>query len=288
MENIAVFAHFDKDNLIDDYVIYYLNHIRDIADKIIFVSDSSLSSEELSKISAIADDIVCEKHGEYDFGSYKRGFNLALEKGYLINADNLIFLNDSCYGPFYSLSSYFEKMQNASVDFWGLTCNKNVLQGVEFPCPETKNTHLQTYFIVFRNNVFNSEIFKNFINSIEKKDNKFFVIADYEIGLTALLAKAGYKFFSFEKTQIGVKNKNDIFKSYNNKPFVFLKTSVLRRRPYAFVYRSWLNNIKKYSSYPTSVILNNLVRTKESVTEPVVKLFLKKLSGFFMREREAV
>ena len=36
MKRICVFAHWDKDNTIDDYVVYYLNALKEICEKIIF------------------------------------------------------------------------------------------------------------------------------------------------------------------------------------------------------------------------------------------------------------
>ncbi|MFM7702988.1 MAG: sugar nucleotide-binding protein, partial [Alphaproteobacteria bacterium] len=35
----TIFAHYDKDQIIDDYVIFYLENLRKISDYIIFVSD---------------------------------------------------------------------------------------------------------------------------------------------------------------------------------------------------------------------------------------------------------
>ena len=55
MKNISVFAHFDKDTIIDDYVIYYLQALRAVSEKIIFVSDCDLDERELLKLDGIAD-----------------------------------------------------------------------------------------------------------------------------------------------------------------------------------------------------------------------------------------
>ena len=41
MNNVAVFAHYDKDNIIDDYVLDYLSKLSKVAD-VIFVSDNNL------------------------------------------------------------------------------------------------------------------------------------------------------------------------------------------------------------------------------------------------------
>lgn len=70
----AIFAHFDKHNLIDDYVIIYLEKLKEVVDDIIFVSDCNLETKEIKKIEHLILNNICQKHGEYDFGSYKRGF----------------------------------------------------------------------------------------------------------------------------------------------------------------------------------------------------------------------
>ncbi|MBT5828295.1 MAG: lipopolysaccharide biosynthesis-like protein, partial [Alphaproteobacteria bacterium] len=41
MKRITIFAHFDKQNIIDDYVIDYLKELRKYSE-IIFVSDGDL------------------------------------------------------------------------------------------------------------------------------------------------------------------------------------------------------------------------------------------------------
>ena len=70
----AVFAHYDRDNHIEPYVVHYLRELKKITDSIVFVSDSNLNNSELKKLDGIADKTIAERHGEYDFGSYKRGY----------------------------------------------------------------------------------------------------------------------------------------------------------------------------------------------------------------------
>ena len=74
MRRAAVFAHYDKDRIIDDYVIYYLKSLKEIFDNIVFVSCLEIPKEEIAKLDGIADYVICENHNEYDFGSYKRGY----------------------------------------------------------------------------------------------------------------------------------------------------------------------------------------------------------------------
>lgn len=263
---IAIFTHYDKDDLIDDYVIYYLNALKEVVDKIIFVSDCNLSIEETKKINNIADKVICKKHGEYDFGSYKRGFLLALENNWLNDIEECIFTNDSCYGPFYSLKNVFETMQKKQCDFWGITENSigliKILQKY-FPFPKK---HLQSYFLVFKNNVFLSDIFIDFMKNIKPQNKKNDIIIKYEIELFNILVKAGFKACKFI-------NSNFIF--FNPTIFAwdklilkhkmpFLKCCVLKSKNTKIQKNNYEKLIKRVSDYPVEIIYNNLNRITKS------------------------
>ena len=64
MNRVCIFAHYDKDNIIDDYVIYYLNALKKDFNKIIFVSDSDLPKEQTEKLSSICDYVQAYHQGE--------------------------------------------------------------------------------------------------------------------------------------------------------------------------------------------------------------------------------
>ena len=94
--------------------------LKQICNTDIFLSDCDVDNKELEKIQKYCRFIKANKHGEYDFGSYKRGYILAKENNILEQADELIFANDSCYGPLYDLGKVFEKMETQDIDFWGM------------------------------------------------------------------------------------------------------------------------------------------------------------------------
>ena len=118
MRRTAIFAHYDKDNKIEDYVIYYLRGLSQVADKIVFVSDCDLEAEELKKISELTINNIVGRHGEYDFGSYKRGFMYCSTQRLLLDCEELIFANDSCYAPLYPVEEMFSEMRDENIDFW--------------------------------------------------------------------------------------------------------------------------------------------------------------------------
>ena len=217
---IAVFAHYDKHNIVDDYVLYYLENLKLIADKIIFVSDNNLPEIEQNKLQNLCHKVIAEKHGEYDFGSYKRG----LEEAYKLSDefDSIIIANDSCYGPLKPLVNIFQPMEYSDCDFWGLTVN----QEIYLP-------HLQSYFVVFNKKIINSEIFRNFFRKVKCEDNKDDIIENYEIALTSEFINQGFKMDSFIK-KIFEKNpilELDLFIFLMKNDFPFFKVSSIADQP---------------------------------------------------------
>lgn len=261
MDRLCVFAHWDRDNIIDDYVIYYLNALKEVCRQIIFVSDCDLEESETEKLNGIADFILAKKHEEYDFGSYKRGFLLAKEKG--LEFDELVFVNDSCYGPFYSLVPIFEKMAKKKCDFWGLTQNRFGIKYQNDIQVATKDAHLQSYFLVFSKNVFDSEAFLEFISSVKQENSKELVVINYEIKLTKQFSKRnyGYRHNSFINCYKHVENctlnrwKELIVKH----DFPFLKTSIPKfGSPIWGEVKDWDKFIPQ--SYPIDLIYSNVKR----------------------------
>ncbi len=184
-KNIAVFAHYDRHNMIDDYVLLYLKNLKKFCDKIIFVSDGNLSDQEQQKLASIVSNVIAQKHGEYDFGSWKRGFNLLKEKYYqeFLSSDKIIFANDSCYciGEFDSIFDQIDKMPD--VDCFGITDSTE------------HGYHLQSYFMVFRPTIFLENFFNEFLQDI-KQQRRSNIVKKYEVGLSKLLTQNNKKLYA--------------------------------------------------------------------------------------------
>lgn len=177
MKRAIVLAHFDRFNRVAPYVIYYLKALKPLATNLIFVSTASLSTEEQSKVTSIADKVIVKENRGYDFGSWQAGIaHLDLQQ-----YDELVICNDSVFGPLQPLDELFTKMTNASCDFWGITNSYDM------------GEHIQSYFVVFKHQVIRSSAFKHFWNSIAEQPDKLTIVQKYEIGLTQTLKKAGFK-----------------------------------------------------------------------------------------------
>lgn len=212
VKRLAIFAHFDKHNLIDDYVIIYLEKLKEVIDDIIFVSDCNLEIKEIKKIEHLILNNICQKHGEYDFGSYKRGFFLLKEQypQKFEELDELVFANDSCYA-IEDFKESFKKSKNLECDAWSL--------GDDFVSLDYNEYYLQSYFIVFKESVFKEDFFSNFIKEIKKLTSKNEIINQYEIGLSRTLTKNNRKIhavFSYQEVNNYIsKNYLSLLESIN-------------------------------------------------------------------------
>ena len=227
LNRVAIFAHFDTKNIIDDYVLFYINALKKVCSDIIFVSCCDLPQDELSKLECHK---IAKKHNEYDFGSYKRGFLYAKENNLLTNCDELIFANDSCYGPFKPLDKIFSDMSEKACDFWGMTKNKYAFKIVKNRTKDCFIPHVQTYFFVLKQKVFDSQVFNEFINSVKEEENKNSIIEKYEIGMTTALEQAGFVSDGAIKTFYKYNNPT-VYKwrdLYKKTDFPFVKCSLLR------------------------------------------------------------
>lgn len=209
-KKLAIFASFNKKGIIEDYVVYYLQGLKKVVDGIIFVTDNPILPSEIEKIKDLVIYAQCERHEEYDFGSYKRGYVWAFNKGLLKNAEELVFCNDSCYGPVYPFEQMFDEMRKRDCDFWGMTSNEDI----KFPY------HLQSFFLTFNQNVFRHESFGKFLLKVEKQSCVWDVICKYEIGLTRYLVKQGFVCDSYVRTPL--KESIEAYsKIKNNNPTIF-------------------------------------------------------------------
>ena len=196
MKRLAIFASYDVENIVDDYVSYYLSELSKVAD-IIYVSDCDMKEKELLKIKDYVIHIINGRHGEYDFGSYKRGFLYAKDNNLLENYDYLILCNDSNFGPFFSLENILDTFDKKNDKAFGIfkhlpidNFGRNSLK------LKALNEHLQSHFLYLHKDIFLSDWYEDFIYSIKKEKDKKDIIVKYEVGMSALILDKGYSLHS--------------------------------------------------------------------------------------------
>lgn len=201
-KRLFIFAAYDKDNIVDETLLYYLRALSKLGD-IILTMDNDVDDIEINKIKQIPNVIhaVARKHKEYDFGSYKRGYEYAKEKNILKNYDFIYFVNDSVYGPLFDLQPVLEKMEDENADnaygMMGLHSTLNEQYG--YP------DHVQSWFVGIASPICEQGWFSKFMHSVEHQDSKNQIVWKYEIGLSQLLMEHNVKIGRLEKEISGLK-----------------------------------------------------------------------------------
>ena len=183
-KRLFLFAGYDKDNIVDNTLIYYVRALSKLGD-VVFVADSDLPAAEIKKISKIPHVLYASgvRHREYDFGSYKRGYLWAQKSKILSKYDWVYFVNDSVYGPLYDISLILSNLENSGADFVGMTANGDKCTPV----------HVQSWFIGFSKPVFTAKFFDNFMQKITHIPGKTSLVLKYEAGLSWLITRNGFK-----------------------------------------------------------------------------------------------
>lgn len=247
-KRLCLFAGFDAQGEIADYVIYYLKALSQLAD-VYYWGDFTASDKELAKLKPFCEAAFCEKHGKYDFGSWQELIH-KVGRETIEKYDEVILANDSCYGPLSDLSSLFEEMDARDCDFWGLSSAYN------------RHIHLQSYFIVLKQLVIESDVFYNFFEQIEPEANYTDVCLNYEDRFTYILSKSGFRPSSFI-TYNDLANHPywDIVAAIKNCHFPFLKVKFFLGgiRDQGGV-SDWRKVISENTDYPVELIEKDLVR----------------------------
>lgn len=184
----AVVASYFGDGTLSEALIYLLKGLREVVDNIVYVADSPVIPEEIDKLKDIVTIAKFERHGQYDFGSYRRGLEIARSEGLIAPelADELVIINDSSYGPVFPFSESFTAMAKHDCDFWGYT-GYNAFG----------NNHISSYFYLFRRNVIDSGAIDEFLSRVTGNLERDQVIVKFELKMTAFLAQRGMKWKTY-------------------------------------------------------------------------------------------
>jgi lipopolysaccharide biosynthesis protein len=247
---LFIFASFDRDEIVDGYVIYYVKKLSELGD-VIFVSDNNLSEKEKNKVKKYTIKIIAKRHGKYDFGSYSIGINYAQRKGILEKYDWVVICNDSVYGPIFSLEKILSKIKTEDADVWGFSKENHII------------SHVQSYFVALSIKVISDKRILNFFKGVKKQKNRELVVFYYELGLSALFLSCDYTFDSFFKNSSFFKFEPSSKKDYISilkKGFPFIKKKLLIENP-CILNKFNINKIQKIApNYPLSMVKKNVNR----------------------------
>lgn len=283
---ICLFAGYDADGLVDDYVVAYLRNLSRYAD-IHYLADCEMQPGELEKIADCTVTAGAWRHGEYDFGSYSR---LAKQVGWeaIERYDELILANDSCY-LLHDLKGVFARMDGRPCDWWGMQATKGMaatrknprnrfLQPI--PLASVKKSmlggfegdyrydfHVGTYFTAYRQPVIRDGQFRRLLESVVAQEHKRNLILKYEMGLTRSLIARGFAFDTFVESLYPFHPLySNWYFSLLDEGFPFLKRYLLSENHYRVPrLASWAERIRR--KLP-GVDIDTIQRNLERVVDP--------------------
>ncbi len=192
MKRLFLFAAYIPSGIVGESLLFYIRSLNELGG-VVLCADSPMNSGQAERLAPYVLHCEAERHGEYDFGSYKRAWGWASENLELDTYDYIYLVNDSVFGPLFDLKPLLERLETEENGAFSLVYN-----------PNRKTPHMQSWFVGLSRNVFSTGWFNDFLMSVTVAKDKNDVCRLYEIGMTELLQKhnvsIGFAFAAPHKT----------------------------------------------------------------------------------------
>ena len=211
LRRACLFAAYDRDGVVDDYVVDYLRELARHAD-VFYLADGVLDSGELDKLEGITQGAWSMPHAAYDFGSWSLLARDLVGWPRLEQYDEVVLANDSCF-LVRPLDDVFAEMDRRPCDWWSLQATSmefnedDVGEDASMPLEQAKRDlvgprrwaevdylHLSSYFQVLRRPVLDDEGFRYRLDTVCGQRTKQLVVDKYEIGISRYLMDSGFEF----------------------------------------------------------------------------------------------
>jgi hypothetical protein len=184
MKRLAVMSTFRAEGMIDGNARHLVQSLIESGFEVLVVD----TSKHCPADSLGAKLLIHRKNFGRDFASWHAGLEfLGISTASL---NQLLLVNDSCYGPFSNLSPLFEEIDSIDADVVSLT--DGWFGGY----------HLQSNFMLVKNEALNNLAVETFFESYGFPILKFSIVREGEIGFSKALLASGYKLhalFSYER-----------------------------------------------------------------------------------------
>ncbi|MCI1726466.1 MAG: rhamnan synthesis F family protein [Lachnospiraceae bacterium] len=269
----VIYYIYDHEGIVDDYIIHALHEFQENNSTILVVANGFLTDESMEKLSAVSDGLLTRttiggRAGAFREAMYYIGFR-ELEQ-----YNEVIFTDDSLFGPIFPLSEMLNEMESRKVDFWGLVKHHSFdgdPLGIigKTPHPE----YIDPHFFAMRKTLIEGFCFKHFLFNLQDPENEEQAFDSF--------VRPATKYFSDHKFKWDVYVDTSEYEGVTVDPFKYETQHLLQDRRCPFVsrgvfcadYTEILNNtcgetgpetyrfIKEKTDYDTKLIWQHLLRT---------------------------
>lgn len=254
LKRLVIMAIYNPNAQLDEYKKKLVKEIRPYAEYLYIVCNGGISESAYMYLGQIANQVVIRENIGFDVGAYKD----VLSEVQLNDYDELLLMNDTFYGFFYSLDEFFAKViEKEEIDFWGLT---------EHPKGENElgsfGAHVQSYFLLIKSTMLHSKDFKEFWDGLSYPLTYQEAIKNFEIKFTTYFTDKGFKSAVYcDLKSMGIEceyNINPCFQ-YPFELIRFLRCPILKVKPVSSITnfhntKEILDYIKDNSDYEVGLI----------------------------------
>lgn len=186
MKRIGILVLYDQEGKYDNYIFYLIKELQAVVERLVVVCNGLVEEQSLERLQQCVVEVLVRENEGYDAGAYRHVLLEYLDKNELQQYDEVIFCNDSFYGPFISLYDMLEEMNNKKCDFWGIEC---ITRGII-------SSYIGSYFLVFRNRIIQEKVLEEFFGRVlpVRLDTLKEAILYYEEGIFKYLLQLGYQY----------------------------------------------------------------------------------------------
>jgi|GEM_PF-4730420 len=278
MKRLCIFVFYDKEGVVDDYVLYYLREVRTVCSHTIVICNGFLSEVGKCSLLKYSDDVFVRDNFGFDCGAIKDVlFNLyGWEK--VLEFDELMIANDTCYGPFVPFVELFERMAEQYYDIFGVvqptrefrTYRKDLTDFSVY----TEEEHIQTYFMNIGKKLLHSNDFYQFWDEIKVFNIFDMSIWEYELSFTQYCKEKSYTVksicdfseFTSDRYELNFNISFTAIKDVLISGFPFLKRKHFSMPDFSLdIMQSFSPNdaidyISEHFNYDVNMIYDNLIR----------------------------
>jgi len=177
---IVLFMHFDSRGVVRQQLLDYITDLTENGRTVVFVSNAKkLRPAGMAALQGLCAAVIVRRNIGYDFGAWRDAVDfLGLPRA---ETEEVIFANDSVFGPLVPLGDTLRRLNYEKADIWGLTESWQL------------RYHLQSFFLAFGPAALRSEAFAKFWKSVRPVPVKSYIVHAYEVGVTQAMVKGGLR-----------------------------------------------------------------------------------------------
>ena len=272
MERLGIAFFYDRDGVVDDYYLYWLDALRPHLAHLVVVVNGPLQPRSEDRVRARADALVLRDNKGFDVWAYRAGLE-HVGLAALGRFDEVVLCNHTFFGPIYPLAEMFDAMAGRAVDFWGITAHAGspadpATNGEPIPF------HLNSHFIAVRRPMASHPAFRAYWDGMAPIPSYESSIRLHELVFTPHFRALGFTVDAYVDPDLYGSDYNAFFEL--DETLLRSRSPILKRRAFfhdpafcqarAIDLPRALSIVERTSDYPVELIWQNIVRATNART----------------------